>query len=113
MLCSWCTSGFWVTEGHACRGVAVEEPDLKAFMRKHRGAAGLTLQWVMFGSSGIRDRPTPGGPLRHFNKCSAELSFEMKCLAASHHLAETPFIHPYFIHACCYKYDAASFRIRL
>ena len=91
----------------------MEEPDLKAFMRKHRGAAGLTLQWVMFGSSGIRDRPTPGGPLRHFNKCSAELSFEMKCLAASHHLAETPFIHPYFIHACCYKYDAASFRIRL
>ena len=84
-------------------GVAVEEPDLKAFMRRHRGAAGLTLQWVMFGSSGIRERPTPGGPLRHFNKCSDQLSFEMKCFAASHHLSETPFIHPYFIHACCYK----------
>ena len=90
-----------------CRGVAQEAPDLKAFMRRQRGAAGLSLQWVMFGSSGLRDRPAPGGPLRHFVKCSDELSFEMKCFAASHYLAEKPFIGPGFVHSCCYQYASA------
>ena len=88
----------------ACRGVALQEPNLKEFLRARRGAAGLTLQWVMFGSSGHRDRPQPGGPLRHFDKCSNQLSFEMKCFAASYHLCDVPFTKPTFLHACAYKY---------
>lgn len=87
-----------------CRGQAVQEPHLKKHLQTRRGAAGLTLQWVMFGSGGHRDRPQPGGPLRHFDECSDKLSFEMKCLAASHHLCDVPFIKPTFLHACGYKY---------
>lgn len=80
----------------------MEDPDLKGYLMQHRGAAGLTLQWVVFGSSGHRERP-PGGPLRHFSTCSNELSYQMKCLAASYHLSAHPFTAPIMLHACCYK----------
>lgn len=70
---------------------------------------GLSLQWVMFGSSGIRDRPETGGPLQHFDKCLDELSHDMKCFASSYHLADYPFIGPEFIHSCCYQYAPGFF----
>ena len=88
--------------------MALEEPDLKGYLMRHRGAAGLSLQWVLFGSSGHRDRPA-GGPLRHFNKCSNQLSYQMKCMASSHHLHEHPFIAPLVLHSCCYKCVSVSF----
>ena len=90
-----------------CRGEAAEEPDLKAFLLKNRNAAGLSLQWLLFGSSGHKRRPEPGGPLRHYSTCTGELAYQMKCMASTFHLCDTPMLGD-TVHDCAYKYAASS-----
>lgn len=82
---------------NVCRGVAAKSPDLKEVLRSFKGNAGLSMQWVMFGSSGHVKRPTPGGPLAHYHQCTGKLSFQMKCMAnmyhASHHMMVGNTVH--------------------
>ena len=45
-------------------GPARTRPDARAFC-----AAGLWLQWRAFGPGYHHDRPRPGGPLQHYDRC--------------------------------------------
>lgn len=85
-----------------CRGVASAHPGLKAELRSFRGNAGLSLQWVLFGSSGHVKRPTPGGPLAHYHKCTGYLSFQMKCMANMYHATHHMMVGN-TVHDCTYK----------
>jgi hypothetical protein len=85
-----------------CRGIAAEQPDLKGFLSTQRHVAGLSLQWVLFGSSGHKRRPAPGGPLRHYNKCTGELAYQMKCMASTFHLCSTAMLGD-TVHDCAYR----------
>ena len=67
-----------------------------------RGNAGLSLQWVLFGSSGHVSRPTPGGPLAHYHKCTGELSYQMKCMANMFHAADHMMVGN-TVHDCTYR----------
>lgn len=91
-----------------CSKLADEEPDLKGFLAKQKGATGLALQRVLFGSSGFEQRPGPGGPLRHYTKCKDLLSFPSKCMASSFHLCTTPFTNPADLDSCAYKCVSVS-----
>ena len=86
----------------SCRGVAAPEPDLKGVLHDFRGNAGLSLQWVLFGSSGHEKRPTPGGPLAHYHKCTGKLSFQMKCMANMYHASHHVLVGN-TVHDCTYK----------
>ena len=88
--------------GCACSGVAAKDPDLKGVLRGFRGAAGLSMQWLLFGTSGHIKRPQPGGPLAHFTKCTGQLSFQMKCLANMWHAAHHMMVGN-TVHDCTYK----------
>eukprot|EP00892_Ulva_mutabilis_P002018 jgi/Ulvmu1/11817/UM080_0028.1 len=75
------------------RAVA-EQGALKDVMRRHfRYTAAVSLQWVLFGTSGRRDRP-PGGQLRGFQKCAASLSKQMKCLGNAYWLHKAGTFRP-------------------
>ena len=89
------------------RGLAAQDPNLKGVLRDFRGNAGLSMQWVLFGSSGHEKRPTPGGPLAHFYKCTGELSFQMKCMANMYHAARHVLVGN-TVHDCTYKCALAS-----
>eukprot|EP00892_Ulva_mutabilis_P012521 jgi/Ulvmu1/9641/UM054_0073.1 len=67
------------------RGVAAAHPNIKDALRPFRGSAALAMQWVLFGTGGVVKRPPGGGMLRHFTRCSAELSKWTKCLVSNHH----------------------------
>lgn len=73
-----------------CRGKAVaEQGALKAVLRRSfRYTAAVSLQWVLFGSGGHKERP-PGGQLRGFQRCTGVLSKQMKCLGSSFWLHQT------------------------
>lgn len=60
------------------------------------------MQWVMFGSSGLVKRPSPGGPLAHYQKCTGYLSFQTKCLANMYHAADE-MMKGDNVHRCQYK----------
>ena len=87
----------WSDRFWCCRGVAAKSPNLKSVLTSFKGNAGLSMQWVMFGSSGHVKRPTPGGPLAHYHQCTGKLSFQMKCMAnmfhASHHMMVGNTVH--------------------
>lgn len=85
-----------------CRGVAAKAPDLKGVLRSFKGNAGLSMQWVMFGSSGHVKRPTPGGPLAHYHQCTGKLSFQMKCMANMYHAANHMMVGN-TVHDCTYR----------
>ena len=84
-----------------CRGVAARKPDLKGVLRGFKGNAGLSMQWVMFGSSGHVERP-PGGPLAHYTRCTGHLSFQMKCMANMYHATHHMMVGN-TVHDCTYR----------
>lgn len=89
-------------------GKAAQTPDLKAVLRDFKGNAGLSMQWIIFGSSGHVQRPRPGGPLAHYHQCTGGLSFQMKCMAnmfyATHHMMVGNTVHD-----CTYRLDDDGF----
>ena len=60
-------------------------PNIKDALRPFRGTAALAMQWVLFGTGGVVERPAGGGMLHHFTRCSGELSKWTKCLVSNHH----------------------------
>jgi hypothetical protein len=76
------------SEPSCCSGAAAQDPDLKATLREFRSNAGLSLQWINFGSSGFVQRPAPGGPLRYFTRCTDNLTQYQKCLANTFYMAQ-------------------------
>jgi hypothetical protein len=95
-------ASFFDSNGILCRGVAAKSPDLKSVLRSFKGNAGLSLQWVIFGSSGHTKRPTPGGPLAHYHQCTGKLSFQMKCMANMYHATHHMMVGN-TVHDCTYK----------
>jgi hypothetical protein len=89
-----------------CSGLAAPAPDLKTVLRGFRGNAGLSMQWVLFGSSSHVARPTPGGPLAHYTKCTGQLSFQMKCMANTYHAAHHIMVGN-TVHDCTYRRASA------
>ena len=57
------------------------------------------MRWLVFGTAGHVERPSPGGPLRHYNSCHGSMAYESKCLANMWHVG-----HPMLttIHTCGY-----------
>ena len=78
-----------------CRGRAVpEQGALKEVLRRSfRYTAAVSLQWVLFGSGGHRDRPA-GGQLASFDRCTGTLSKQMKCLGSAYWFHKTATFRP-------------------
>ena len=78
---------------------------MKQVLSRRPADAGIALQWVLFGTSGHLQRPTAApGTLRHYTRCSGQLSTYMKCLARPRELAAdvvVPFRKPQ--HSCVYR----------
>lgn len=89
------------------RGLASKNPNLKGVLESFKGNAGLSMQWVLFGSSGHKKRPTPGGPLAHYHKCTGHLSFQMKCMANMYHATHHMMVGN-TVHDCTYKLEDAA-----
>ena len=46
-------------------------PDLPTFMKRYESYGGLAVGWILFGSSGLEERPT-GGVLQSYTTCYVE-----------------------------------------
>jgi hypothetical protein len=91
-----------------CRKQAAAEPNLKATLARFKGNAGISLQWIMFGSGGHVQRPKLGGPLQHYTRCSGQLSQHQKCLMNSYFApsGDAPVMpNDLGVHACSYRCD--------
>lgn len=86
------------------RQQAVTEPDaLKVVLRKSfRYVASVSMQWVLFGSGGHKDRPAEG-QLKGFNQCTGVLSKQMKCLGSSFWFHYRATFRPTHVHQCTFR----------
>ena len=76
-----------------------EEPKLKDVLRANRHAPGLAVRWLVFGSAGHVTRPSPGGPLAHYDSCHGKMHPQSKCVANMWHAGHPMQPH---IHTCAY-----------
>jgi hypothetical protein len=88
-----------------CSGLPAENPDLKGFLNKYKGSPGLAMRWLVFGSAGHVKRPSPGGPLRHYNSCHGKMAPQSKCMANMWHAGHPMRPH---IHTCGHMCDLVS-----
>ena len=88
-----------------CSGKAAMEPDLKKTLASYKDFSAISVQWVLFGSSGHVKRPVPGGPLRHFHKCTGVRSYQMKCLANMFWSTRETMMVGDTVHDCTLRYD--------
>lgn len=86
-----------------CSGQPAENPKITETLAEFKDSPGLSLQWVLFGSSGRDDRPEPGGPLAHYTQCTGVLSYQMKCVANMFWAAPSIMAGD-TVHDCSYRY---------
>lgn len=87
-----------------CRGVAdSEQGALKRVLRdRFRYNAAVSLQWVLFGSSGHKE-PPPNGQLDGFRKCTGDLSKQMKCIGNTYWLNHIRTFAKDMVHQCSFR----------
>jgi hypothetical protein len=93
-----------VKVSYFCSKKSVTERNaLKHVLRQSfRYTAAVSMQWVLFGSGGHRDRPTEG-QLKGFNKCNGILSKQMKCLGSSFWFHYHATFRPTHVHQCNFR----------
>ena len=74
----------------------------KVLRRSFRFTAAVSLQWVLFGSSGHRQRPAEG-QLGGFRRCTGVLSKQMKCLGNAFWLRAPDTFRPTHVHQCTFR----------
>eukprot|EP00892_Ulva_mutabilis_P002009 jgi/Ulvmu1/11809/UM080_0020.1 len=76
---------------------------LKRLLRdRFRYNAAVSLQWVLFGSSGHKD-PPPLGQLEGFQRCTGTLSKQMKCLGNTYWFNHIKTFVPEAVHQCSFR----------
>ena len=56
-----------------------------ALKQSFRFAGSISMQWLLFGSGGHKERPKYG-QMAGFDRCNGVLSKQMKCLGNTHYL---------------------------
>jgi hypothetical protein len=86
------------------RGMPAEHPNLKKVLAANKYVPAFAIRWLVFGTAGHVKRPSPGGPLAHYNSCHGKMHPQSKCLAnmwfAGHPMQPT-------IHTCGHLCAAA------
>jgi hypothetical protein len=92
-----------------CRKKSVTERGaLKALLRRSfRYTAAVSMQWVLFGSAGHKERPKEG-QLAGFNRCTGVLSKQMKCLGNSYWFHQKATFRPTHVHQCNFRFGGVS-----
>eukprot|EP00892_Ulva_mutabilis_P003770 jgi/Ulvmu1/1765/UM118_0004.1 len=86
----------------------VERDALKEVLRaSFRYTSAVSMQWVLFGSSGHKDPPKEG-QLAGFDRCTGVLSNQMKCLGNTFWLYNNLTFRPLHVHQCTLRYGAAA-----
>ena len=95
----------------ACRGQAdTQANSLRRLLRdRFRYNAAVSLQWVLFGSSGYKD-PPPLGQLDGFRRCTGVLSKQMKCIGNTYWFNHVNTFIPEAVHQCSFRCAALSGR---
>jgi hypothetical protein len=71
-----------------CSGMPAEKPDIKRVLRDNKHVPAFAIRWLVFGSAGHMMRPSPGGPLQHYDSCGGKMAPQSKCLANMWHAGE-------------------------
>ena len=87
-----------VMQGLLCRS----NSSLKEFLDGFKHQAGVTIHWVLMGSSGQETRPERGGVLRHYQRCRKPPSDRVKTIANSWFLTN----HAGQVHNFEYRWDS-------
>lgn len=69
-----------------------------------RNAAGVSPQWVLFGSSGLAT--PPASQLAGYHNCNSTLSHQLKCIANSASLHTLGAFRPTHVHQCAFQLGA-------
>lgn len=86
----------------------IERNALKNLLRRSfRYTAAVSMQWVLFGSAGHKQRPAEG-QLAGFNRCTGVLSKQMKCLGNSYWFHENRTFRPTHVHQCNFRSGAVA-----
>lgn len=79
----------------------------KVLRRSFRYTAAVSLQWVLFGSGGHRERPQEG-QVGGFQRCTGLLSKQMKCLGNSYWFHYKATFRPMHVHQCSFRFGAVA-----
>lgn len=80
---------------------------LKQLLRdRFRYNAAVSMQWILFGSAKQQQHPAEG-QLAGFNRCTGQLSKQMKCMGNSYWLQDKIVFRPTHVHQCTLKCAAA------
>lgn len=76
---------------------------LKQLLReRYRYNSAISMQWILFGSAKHQERPAQG-QLAGFDRCTGQLSKQMKCLGNTYWLHGDSIFRPTHVHQCTLK----------